>query len=265
MKKFILTLALGLCCAVGFAQEYVIKDYVIVKQGNTETKYLLKGIDAINHSTDAVTIIQGDNAYTYQVADVDSIVFVNSQEEVMPDNPFDPFMPIYPGDTPPNIEGSYLVSTHVLEYSTLWYDTPGQSYVDQYIKFSNQDMVNNTVDYEAVQFASSTIRDYSLDSYVTGSDNNFTVFFNIAGEYSDGVTTYKMAYAISGTVGENGITNYYDGFILQEKNDPYDNMVPVGTMRIFKDRDGFSPRVTWPGMMLNGNNNDTTLPAIVDK
>lgn len=264
MKKYILTLALGLCCAVGFAQEYVVKDYLIVKQGTTETKYLLKGIDAVNHSPNAVTIVQGENEYTYQVADVDSIVFVNSQEEVMPDNPFDPYMPIYPGDTPPNIEGSYLISKHVLSYSTNSNDTPGTEYVDQYIKFSNQDMVNNTVDYEAVQFASSTVRDYSLDSYVTGYDNNFTVFFNIAGEYSDGVTTYKMAYAISGTVGENGITNYYDGFVLQEKNDPYSQLVAVGTMRIFKDRDGFSPRVTWPGMTLNSNNNGTGR-AIVDK
>ena len=37
MKKCILTLALGMFCAVGFAQ-----DYVIVNQGDVQHKYLLK-------------------------------------------------------------------------------------------------------------------------------------------------------------------------------------------------------------------------------
>ena len=37
MKKCILTLALGMLCAVGFAQ-----DYVIVNQGSVQHKYLLK-------------------------------------------------------------------------------------------------------------------------------------------------------------------------------------------------------------------------------
>ena len=259
MKKYILTLALGMVCAMGFAQ-----DYVIVNQGTTENKYLLKEVDAITHTTNTVTIVEGENSYTFAVADVDSITFVKAQEHVIPDNPFGPYMPIYEGDTPPNIEGSYLVSKHVLSYSNLSNDEVGHEYVDQYIRFTNQDMVNNTVDYESLQFASSTVRDYSLDSYVMGSDNNFTVFFNTAGEYSDGVTTYKMAYVISGTVGENGITDLYDGFVLQEKNDPNNQMVAVGTMRIFKDKDGFSPRVTWPeskGQVVVG----TDGKSIVDK
>ena len=253
MKKCILTLALGMFCAVGFAQ-----DYVIVNQGDVQHKYLLKEVTAINHTSDAVTIEQGQNAYTYQVATVDSITFVNSQDDVMPDNPLDPYMPIYDGDTPPNIEGCYVVSTCVLEYSTLWYDDPGwDTFVDHYVKFSNQDMVNNTVDYESAQFATYTSYDYSLDSYVSGKDNNFTVFFNIVGDYGDGVTTYKMAYAISGTISENGIIDYYDGFYLQEKNDPYEQMVPVGTIRVFKDMDGLASRTAWPlDLIMKGGANN---------
>ena len=253
MKKCILTLALGMFCAVGFAQ-----DYVIVNQGDVQHKYLLKEVTAINHTSDAVTIEQGQNAYTYQVATVDSITFVDSQDDVMPDNPLDPYMPIYDGDTPPNIEGCYVVSTCVLDYSTLWYDDPGwDTYVDHYVKFSNQDMVNNTVDYESAQFATYTSYDYSLDSYVSGKDNNFTVFFNIVGDYGDGVTTYKMAYAISGTISENGIINYYDGFYMQEKNDPYEYLVPVGTIRVFKDMDGLAARTQWPlNLIMKGGANN---------
>ena len=71
MKKYILTLALGMACAMGFAQ-----DYVVVNQGTTEHKYLLKEVTAISHTADAVTIEQGEARYTYPVADVDSITFV---------------------------------------------------------------------------------------------------------------------------------------------------------------------------------------------
>ena len=251
MKKYILTLALGMACAMGFAQ-----DYVIVNQGTTEHKYLIKEVTAISHTADAVTIEQGEARYTYPVVDVDSITFVDAQEQVMPDNPFDPYMPIYDGDTPPNIEGCYVISTHVLDYSNVSGDYVGKEFVDMYIKFSNQDMINNTVDFESLEMGTYTNHNYSLDSYVTGSGNNFTVFFNTYGYYDDGVTTYKMAYAISGTVSENGIENLYDGFYMQDKNDPNSILVPVGSIRVFKDSDGMSYRTNWPGTTLKSNNNN---------
>lgn len=255
MKKYILTLALGLVCAMGFAQ-----DYVIVNQGSTEHKYLLKEVTAITHTTDAVTIEQGENVYTYAVADVDSITFVDAEEHVMPEGfePIEPYIPIYEGDTPPNIEGCYLNSPNVLSYSN-YGDTPGSSYNDRYLRFLNQDMVNNTVDYEGKQ---STTYEYSTESFITGSDNNFTVFFNVYGEYQDGAT-YKMAKILSGTKTEEGIANLYYGFYLIEKYDPYNEIVPVGTIRVFKDNDGMSYNATWPSMMLKSNND--TLPTDLAK
>jgi hypothetical protein len=261
MKKYILTLALGMACAMGFAQ-----DYVIVNQGTTEHKYLLKEVTAISHTADAVTIEQGEARYTYPVVDVDSITFVDAQEQVMPDNPFDPYMPIYDGDTPPNIEGCYVISTHVLDYSNVSGDYVGKEFVDMYIKFSNQDMINNTVDFESVEFASGySEHHYSLDSYVTGSGNNFTVFFNVYSERDDGITTSKRAYAFSGTVSESGIVNLYDGLYMQEKNDPYGYLIPVGSLRVFKDKDGMSPRTTWPGTTLKSNNIDSSLGTSGEK
>ena len=247
MKKYILTLALGMACAMGFAQ-----NYVIVNQGTTQHKYLIKEVTAISHTADAVTIEQGEARYTYPVVDVDSITFVDAQEQVMPDNPFDPYMPIYDGDTPPNIEGCYLNSPNRLYYSNLSGDYPGDSYPDRYLRFYNQDMINNTVDYESIQL---TTREYSVSSYVTGSGNNFTVFFNILGYYEDG-STYKQLKAISGTITDDGIANLYYGFYMQETYDPYDQLVEPGSMRIFKDNDGMSYRVAWPGMTLKSNNNN---------
>ena len=265
MKKCILTLALGMLCAVGFAQ-----DYVIVNQGDVQHKYLLKEVTAINHTSDAVTIEQGENAYTYQVATVDSITFVNSQDDVMPDNPFDPYMPIYDGDTPPNIEGIYRCSPDNLVYDSTGGFYPGHTFIDALFHFYNQDMVNNTVDYRGAYVYSdgTTSTDLtSLESYVTGSGNNFTVFFSVTATtygatqgYSYDVVT-KEAYAVSGTVGENGISNLYWGFAFLEKSDDPDNMlVPVGTIRVFKDGDGWSEKTTWPSVNLNKGNVDHTLP-----
>ena len=255
MKKYILTLALGMACAMGFAQ-----DYVIVNQGTTEHKYLLKEVTAISHTADAVTIEQGEARYTYPVVDVDSITFVDAQEQVMPDNPFDPYMPIYDGDTPPNIEGCYLNSPNKLYYSNLSGDYPGDSYPDRYLRFYNQDMINNTVDYESIH---SNTYEYSISSYVTGSGNNFTVFFDVVGQSNDNVTTYRWLKAISGTVTEDGIANLYYGFLMKEKYDPNNQMVDIGTMRIFKDNDGMSYRVAWPGTTIKSNDNN--LPREMDK
>ena len=84
MKKYILTLALGLVCAVGFAQ-----DYVVVNQGTIQNKYLLKEVTAISHTADAVTIEQGQNTFTYPVADVDSITFVKALDTSIPQDLLD--------------------------------------------------------------------------------------------------------------------------------------------------------------------------------
>jgi hypothetical protein len=265
MKKYILTLALGMACAMGFAQ-----NYVIVNQGTTEHKYLLKEVTAISHTTDAVTIEQGEARYTYPVVDVDSITFVDAQEQVMPDNPFDPYMPIYDGDTPPNIEGIYRCNPDELVYSTYGF-SPGDVFIDAIFQFYNQDMINNTVDYRGAYVDSNgqTHTDItSLESYVTGSGNNFTVFFNVTtttygeteGHNYDVVT--KEAYAVSGTVGENGISNLYWGFVMLEKSADPDNMlVPVGTLRVFKDGNGWSELTTWPTVNLQMGNDHNSLPV----
>ncbi len=262
MKKYILTLALGLVCAVGFAQ-----DYVVVNQGTTQNKYLLKEVTAISHTADAVTIEQGQEAYTYQVADVDSITFVKALDNTIPQDlldELDDYMPIYYGDTPPNIEGVYYNHVPTLVYDSEDDYYPGHTFVDQYLKFYNQDMVNNVLDYEAMEYSSGWVysHDYSVESYIMGSNNNFTVYFNIVGTsyYSEDYVPVntKMAIVISGTKGTNGISNLYYSFVMVEKSeDPYPHYVPVGTIRVFKDGDGWSSTTSWP----QTNNLNVSKPA----
>ena len=250
MKKCILTLALGLFCAVGFAQ-----DYVIVNQGTTEHKYLIKEVTAINHDANTVYIQQGENVYPYALATVDSITFVDAINNTIPQDlidDLDDYMPIYYGDTPPNIEGIYLNHTQTLIYDSTGGFSPGDTFVDQYYRFTNQDMINNVLDYEAVEYSGYSgelySHDYSYESYIMGSNNNFTVFFNITGTaYDEYDVNYRDAILISGTKGTNGISNLYYAFVMVEKSDdPYPLVVPEGTIRVFKDGDGWSPVAAWP-------------------
>ena len=257
MKKFILTLAFGLLCAVGFAQ-----DYVIVNQGTAEHKFLLKEVNAITHTNgNTVNIVQSSGTTSYLVADVDSITFVDAEEHVIPGgfDPLEPYIPIYDGDTPPNIEGCYLNSPNVLVYSSLSWDSPGSTYADRVFRFINQDMVNNTIDYQSYQGGA---YEESVEAFVTGKDNNFTVFFNVTGTNESG-STYRMAKILSGTISEQGIINLYYGFYMVDKNDPYNEMVEVGTIRVFKDNDGMSNRTNW-NYSMKANTNDN-LPADMDK
>ena len=270
MKKYILTLALGLVCAVGFAQ-----DYVVVNQGTIQNKYLLKEVTAISHTADAVTIEQGQNTFTYPVADVDSITFVKALDTTIPQDlldELDDYMPIYYGDTPPNIEGVYREHTTTLVYDSSGGYSPGSTFIDMIFKFFNQDMMNNVLDYRALEVytdGSIASDETSLESYIMGNGNNFTVYFNISGNIyygQDYDLTMKQAIIISGTKAEDGIRNQYYSFVMVDKSDDPDHtIVDVGTIRVFYDSDGWSETTTWPlnGLKFNVNKNADELPGLL--
>lgn len=161
---------------------------------------------------------------------------------------FEQHMPIYYGNTPPIIEGVYLMSPTILVYSTHGgYD---MSFVDYYYKFFNQATIGNTVDFEYISKITSSGGHYygkQYESTIQGSGNNFTVFFKVTGT-GDGID-YEEVQLYSGTIDENGVHNLYNGFVLLDKSDdPYPYLVPVGTIRVFKDGDGWSEATTWPGI-----------------
>ena len=156
----------------------------------------------------------------------------------------DDYIPIYDGINPPNVEGVYYIDPEILTASSLSNDQIGKKYNSEYLKLSEQDMTKNTVKMIRVQGGGSEWAKGD-GAFISGSGNNFTIFFNSKGK-SSGVD-YVMAYVISGTKTANGIKNYTSGFILKEKGaDPDDKMVKVGTFRFFKDQDGMSENAEWP-------------------
>ena len=171
-------------------------------------------------------------------------------EQVIPQEYLDnvkQYMPIYNGRTPPVIEGVYLISPNTLLYSTHGF-SPGHVFMDYYDSFMNQDMVRNIVDFK---YSSRTGTDYGsqYESVVQGCDSTFTVFFKVTGTsvYYSYDLDYEMIRIYSGTIEEGGIRNLYHGFVMLSKsNDPYGYIVPVGTVRVFRDGDGWSEATSWP-------------------
>lgn len=169
--------------------------------------------------------------------------------QVIPDelrDQFDDYVPIYDGSNPPNVEGSYFMDPEILIGSTLSYDSYGKSFSSEYMKFSDQDMKVNTINMIRVQGIPSVVEWMKgSGAFISGSDNNFTIYFDMEGE-SYGIPV-KEAVVVSGTKVDGGIEKLSWGFILKEKgDDPNNHVVPVGTFRIFTDKDGMSPSVEWP-------------------
>ena len=166
-------------------------------------------------------------------------------EEVIPQeylDIFEQYMPIYYGNTPPIIEGVYKSSPHSLVFSSHGY-SPGHVFGDYYYRFTNQSTKNHTVDFEYI-IDGGTHHGTQYESIIQGSNGNFTVFFKVTGT-SSGVNT-ETVEIYSGTMDEGGIRDLYKGFVMLDKGYDPGYVVPVGTVRVIKDGDGWSEATSWP-------------------
>lgn len=147
------------------------------------------------------------------------------------------YVPIYGGINPPNIEGTYFCSPLVLISSNVSGDTPGKGFTDKYKQFFNQDSIENTIEYRQRQGDS---WGEGNGAFISGSGDNFTVFLSVIGE-NNGVST-KMTYLISGTKLAEGIKDLTYTLVMVDKGyDPDGIVIPIGSYRIIRDGDGFSP------------------------
>ncbi len=159
-----------------------------------------------------------------------------------------PYMPIYSGNRPPSLEGTYCM--HI---TTLVYDStpngfqPGRQFLDYIADFTHQDMKKNVVLFRQEERNSAGVYTTSewTEAKVLGRNDNFTIFIIVNTVESDGVTTAKLATLLSGTMSSGGINNFYQGFVLLDKHDPNNKVMPVGEFRIFNDADGWSESTTW--------------------
>ena len=160
----------------------------------------------------------------------------------------EPYIPIYKGNTPPNIEGTVFVDPFSCVYCEDYGNggfAPGTIVTSSYIRFSNQNAIYNTVDIDEVSVSGSSTST-GTGAFISGTGNNFTAFFNTNGQ-TDGIS-HRTALVISGTKTSAGIQNLKYAFIMVEKgSDPNSHLMNEGVFRVFEDQDGLSPYVSWPG------------------
>lgn len=176
-----------------------------------------------------------------------------------------PWMPIYDGVNPPNVEGTYYMDPAVAVYcedqGRGGYD-PGERVVSTYIQFMNQTGYN-TLEYREIQGSIASASGTGL--FISGEGDNFTIYFDSEGQ-SDGIYV-RTALVISGTKTPQGIKNLYYAFVMLEKGpDPYGELMDEGVFRVFKDQDGLSVNATWPSYakLSAGTQSGLALPLMRD-
>jgi hypothetical protein len=146
-------------------------------------------------------------------------------------------MPIYEGNTPPDIEGNYFISPCILLYSSTQPDLV-YTFEDYTFKFYDQKQKNN---YNIVSFVGNhkLMRIDSCDNiFLVGSDNNFTAYYTIKEHHFTGIN-YKAAVIISGTKIKNGLSNTFIAIIILNKSKGLNDelVLPEKSFRIIKDND----------------------------
>ena len=167
--------------------------------------------------------------------------------QVIPDeirDEMEPYIHIYDGANPPNIEGDYLMSPCLLSYDSRDGIPVGYQFNDVYLRFLNQDMVNNTLDFEEMETSSSST---GTGCFISGEGDRFSVFFNTEGIHEDTYTThFKEALVISGIKTDYGIEDLEYAFVMVEKDyDPKPYMMAVGDFRVVIDGDGIAYNTPW--------------------
>lgn len=174
-----------------------------------------------------------------------------SIETVVPDvvrREWGEYITIHEGYNPPNVEGCYFIDpfacVYCADYGNGGY-APGDIVSSEYINLSNQNNMMLTLDFEEISYSGNS---YSIGkgAFISGSGNDFTVYFNTEGE-SSGIST-KIALVISGTKTSTGIKNLEYAFVMVEKGpDPSGILMEENVYRVFKDEDGLAVNATWPG------------------
>ena len=213
----------------------------LAKRGTTETVEYYYTIFKTDGTELKVTQDELDYVETYE-AEFDERITQEIPQEYL--SKMATHMPIYAGNTPPNIEGTYLVSVQTLVYASDNHDK--KTFADYYANFSNQNKSKNTIDFQNKEVNNSgTVISQSnkTEMVLLGNGDNFTIF-NVTEGIASGAQ-YKQAIILSGTMTGEGIKDIYLGILMLDKDDPNNKLMKVGTYRIFNDGDGLAIPTTW--------------------
>lgn len=228
-----------------------------IKKGSSFITVVLNGKEFVLDAESDIVLASGkQQVFNLVIKNGDIVSFTGSIlpwgtederiEQVVPDDirqKMEPYIPIYDGTNPPNVEGCYFIDPYEAVYCEDNGYAPGERVSSYYIKLTNQSR-ENTIDMEQ---CSSNFGSYSIGegAFISGEGNNFTIFFNMIGT-THGIYT-RQATLLSGTKATGGIKNLRYAFVLVEKgDDPENKLMKEGVFRVFQDKDGMSYSDTWP-------------------
>ncbi|MBR2205172.1 MAG: hypothetical protein IJ898_02290 [Prevotella sp.] len=167
-------------------------------------------------------------------------------------DPMKPYIPIYDGENPPDIQGTYVIDPMEIVYDKTGNYEPGYNkFSIVYFNISNQNFTTNTLDYQEKEIGNGNMMSESegKGAFISGEGNNFSVYFNTTGvthlENYDVNTT--DALVISGTKTSDGIRDLRYAFVIVKKSDdPENRIMNVGDFRVFKDGDNWAEATRWP-------------------
>ena len=166
-------------------------------------------------------------------------------EETVPPEILDsmkPYITIYSGKTPPNIENTYFIDPMVAVYCQDGGYAKGSTVTSTYVKFTNQNNTAKTIEYTEKEGSNTST---GKGAFISGSGNNFTVYLDTEGT-SSGIYT-KTALVISGTKTTTGIEGIKYAFVMVDKgDDPNNILMAKGVFRVFEDSDSTALLATWP-------------------
>ena len=144
-------------------------------------------------------------------------------------------MPIYEGNNPPIVEGTFELSP--LVFVNVKNDREQPAW---YLQFANQN--GGLIAYNQCQVdkdangkikSSVYLGEEGLPAAIIGDGNKFTVCC----PFTTNKGTIRQAYIVSGEVGNGAINNLYRGFVFYDLSDE---------VVVTKDGDAVSPQTTWP-------------------
>lgn len=147
------------------------------------------------------------------------------------------------GLTPPTINGFYVFDPFENTYSSLAGGPDGVNYLAEIVQFLGENNTTLGIKIAYNQGNGTEVGRSDTAVVIRGANNLFTVFAHVAdttrGVISEDIQLY------SGQFTTTGITNLQYAFYLKSKGpDPQGYIVPVGTIRVFKDGDGTSEPAT---------------------
>jgi hypothetical protein len=151
-------------------------------------------------------------------------------------------MPIYGGNTPPDITGKFLSSPSILLASN-YKDSyaPGYKFKDMTITYYEQNNRNLTVKVQQIQ---GNDVGNGMRGHIVGKGKNFTVFvvLDVLDEHG---CLHKTGYIHSGTMSDEGIRNLHRVIIMIDNGgNPHKNLIGNGKGRLIYDSDGLSERIS---------------------